>query len=572
MIRLLPILALLGCQANEIAKAERDIMRMKKDVESLTEQVEVLTRTMDKRTKAVDNTVDGTQMPDDYDPDRALPAGDASRPDIIILSIDTLRADHLGAYGYERDTSPFFDELAANGARFEENFAPAPWTLPSHTTMLSGLLPPHHGAIEDATRIGDDIPLVQEAFRDGGYGTIGAVATLFVSKRFGFERGFDFFHDFDIQGAKMNNASTVDAEHVFGWATHLAQEQPENKPLFVFLHVYDAHYGYNAPAPFNEKFDRAAKIEDPLYNDYHHYKKQPLSDEEMAHQIAQYDEEIAYVDHAFRTFVENWRGNGRDAIVIITSDHGEEFGERGSWGHAHTLYREQLHVPLIVNGPGIRKQVVRERTGGEDLPGTMATLGGIAFPNGDGTNLARLLRKGGSARRGVSAQFAETSRFQTLKYRWFDGTYDMYADLDNANRKLCNIRVDPFCLESLYADNAERGDQMFTDMMNYLGEPWEARAAGRVTVEGGFIYQEAIRQHKKLNVKKGDRFSVHPPDAKVSFTGVKGLATGPWAAIGFELPTETAPIKFHGRRPTNTIVNLTDSEKEMLEALGYIQD
>jgi arylsulfatase A-like enzyme len=374
---LLLALMLGSCQTTRVAELEREMDQLEQHLEVLSHRAGVLNRALQRQK----DMVAGEQMdqwPEDWDPDGTLPAGDPRRPDVILLSIDTLRADHLGAWGYERDTSPFFDELAAGGTRYKNAWAASPWTLPSHTTMLSGLLPPHHGAIEDTVRIGDDIPMVQEMFRHEGYGTGGVVATLFVSSRFGFDRGFDFFYDFDIRGATMNNASTVDAEHVFAWATDWVQQQPEGKPIFLFLHVYDVHYGYNPPAPFNELFDRPVDFGDVRYKDYHHYKKHPLTDEQLAHQTAQYDEEIAYVDQSFRTFVENWRAT-RPAIVVVTSDHGEELGERGSWGHAHTLFPEQLHVPMIINGPGVRRQVISERFGAEDLASTLAGVAGTRW-------------------------------------------------------------------------------------------------------------------------------------------------------------------------------------------------
>ena len=340
------VLCVLGaCASAQVASLEQRNSRLRKDIESLNRTVKQMNKALSRHKRNVGTPPNEEQFPPDWDPYGPLPEQGSKRPDVILLSIDTLRADHLGAWGYGRDTSPFLDELAESGARFEDMWSPSPWTLPSHTTMLSGLLPPQHGAIEDDVRIGDDIALVQEAFQAEGYTTTGVVATLFVSARFGFDRGFDHFHDFAIEGAKMNNASTVDAEHVFAWADHYAQMVASDQPQFIFLHVYDAHYGYNAPPPFNEQFDRPSQVGDALYKDYHHYKKHPLSAEQKAHQIAQYDEEIAYVDHAFRTFVEKWRKQRPNTVVAVSADHGEEFGERGSWGHAHTLFPEQLHVP-----------------------------------------------------------------------------------------------------------------------------------------------------------------------------------------------------------------------------------
>ena len=573
MRTLAPLVLLVGCHATRVAELEAEIVELSTEIEQTQELVDRMQHQLDRHKRAVNNEPPPERTPPDYDPAAPLPTPDGVRPDVILLSVDTLRADHLGAWGYRRDTSPYLDELAAGGTRYANTWAPSPWTLPSHTTMLSGLLPPNHGAIEDKVRIGDDIPLVQEAFRNGGYLTAGVTSTLFVSERFGFERGFDWFHDFDIHGAELNNAGSVDAEHVFAWAQQWAQGQPNGKPVFLFLHVYDAHYAYNAPAPFNTKFDRESKVGDALYRDYHHYKKNPLNDEQLEHQIAQYDEEIAYIDASFRTFVENWRKT-RPALVVVTADHGEEFGERGSWGHAHTLFPEQLHVPLIVNGPGVKAQVVEQRVGTEDIAPTIASLAGVGFSEGDGTDRAAQVRRGGVSGEEVAAQFAATSRFETLRYRWHDPPWDLIVDLAHAKRGFCNLETDPGCIRTAPGQDKERSEAMFADMMDWLGTPWEAKGAGTVEVDGGVIFDaNGKRQKQSMTVTAGDRFAVHPADARVRFSGANGQVSGPWAAIAGDLPEGREPLAFHGRRPSeNTAVDLTDEEQEMLEALGYIQD
>ncbi len=572
-IALISALFLVSCTGDRVARAEAEIQILRSDIADLEANVEVMTRAL-KRHQAHVSTEQMDRNPEGFDANKALPKGSSSSPDVILLSIDTLRADHLGAWGYERDTSPFMDQLAASGTRFASTWAAAPWTLPSHATMLSGLLPPNHGAIEDHLQVGKS-PMVQEAFAQSGYGTAGIVSTLFVSKRYGFDRGFGHFEDFEIEGAAMNNASTVDAEHVFNHGLHWAQQQDDGKPLFLFLHVYDVHFGYNAPPPFNEKFDRAAKLGDPIYKDYGYYQRQPLTPEQLQHEIDQYDEEIAYVDDAFRKLVEGWRASGRNVIVAVTADHGEEFGERGSWGHAHTLHKEQLHVPWIVNGKGIRRQVVKDRVGIEDLPATVAGLAGVPFPAADGVDRSNQAKTGARPSQGhTSGRFAETSRFDTLRYRWHADGRDLIVDLANAKRGMCDLRSDPGCKTNLYTKKGDpaRGDRLFAEMMVYLGDPWEAAEPGRVDVTGGFIYAGTERHRKQLEVAPGDRFSVHPADAIVKFTSVDSTEHGPYRALGGELPDVDAPLGYDGTKAENSSIDLTDEERDMLEELGYLQE
>ena len=172
----------------------------------------------------------------------------------------------------------------------------------------------------------------------------------------------------------------------------------------------------------------------------------------------------------------------------------------------------------------------------------------------------------------VPAQFAETSRFKTLRYRWHDPPFDLIADLARGRRGLCDLGADPGCETSILRDNKDRANQMFADMLTWLGQPWEARSAGTVRVDGGVIYDAKNQERKDLQVDSGDRFAVHPPDAKVTFLTKSGKTKGPWKALGGKLPADKDPLIFHGRQGVNTTVDLTDSEKEMLEQLGYIQD
>lgn len=548
---------------HDITALEAQVAKMTAETESLYEVL----RSIPPPTAAVRMDHD----PAGYVADAPLPNGHPRRPDVILLSIDTLRADHLGAYGYHRDTSPFLDSLAADGARFDQAWSPTSWTLPSHTTMLSGQLPVHHGAIDDHLRIADDVPLIQTTFRRGGYRTMAAVATMFVSSRFGFDRDFDQFIDFGIRDKRTNNLSTVDADHVFNHARHWAQKQPDGAPLFLFLHVYDAHYGYDPPAPFNEKFDRAPAWGDAVYKHYGAYKKRMVPAVQLAHQVAQYDEEIAWIDDAFRQFVESWRAAGRDAIVVVTADHGEEFGERGSWGHAHTLWPEQLRVPLIVNGPGIPPAVLTERAGAEDIAPTLAALAGLRFSSLDGVSRAAAIRGDVQEAAPASAKFADTSRFDSLVYRWHDPPWDLHVDVGHGQRSLCNLADDPQCTTNVYRHHGDKAQALFDDMMNWLGHPWTARQTGHVEVLNGILFAGSDRKNQNLDVAPGDRFAVHPGDALVKFTA-DGNIDGPWRPLGGSVPGARCPVQFSGRFTVGSeLERMSDEDRSMLEALGYLQ-
>lgn len=562
-------LLLPGCVQDRVAALDANIKSLKDTIEQLdaeTERLEAALQGLPPPTAAV--RVDNN--PEGFDPERPLPAGDASQPDVILLSIDTLRADHLGTYGYERPTSPFFDRLAAEGIRFDSAWSPTSWTLPSHTTMLSGQLPVNHGVIDDHLKIPADVSLLQSTFRDGGYGTFGGVATLFVSSKFGFGRDFDRFEDFGIRDKKQNNLSTVDADHVFNHALHWAQEQPAGKPLFLFLHVYDVHYNYDAPAPWNEKFDRAPAWDDEVYQNYWAYKKKMISAVQLEHQIAQYDEEIAFVDDAFRQLIERWWGSGREVVIAVTADHGEEFGERGSWGHAHTLWPEQLHVPLIMHGGGLGPSVVDTRVGTEDIAPTMASLAGLSFQAPDGLDRAPELRGEAPDEQRVAAELADTSRFDSMVLRWHEWPYDLHIDVTHKMRALCNLEADPACATNIYRDNRGLGEELFGKLMGELGETWTANVAGSLEVADGYIFSENVRRNQNLDVEAGDTFAVIPGDASVKIH-VGDEVLGPWRPLGGSVPGQGCPLSFSGRYITNASASLSAEEREYLISIGYLQ-
>lgn len=567
------LLVLLGCHRDRAARLEERIEQLTKETRALKDESARLLATLEAMPPPTASIrIDHT--PPGFDRSRRLPPGDPRRPDVIFLSIDTLRADHLGAYGYARDTSPFLDRLAAEGTLFESAWSSTSWTLPSHATMLSGQLPVHHGTIEDHLRVAEDVPLVQEAFRRAGWRTTGVVATLFVSTRYGFDRGFDAFVDFGITSKHENAASTVQADQVFDRALHEVMSRPAGEPQLVFLHVYDVHYQYDPPSPWNEKFDRKPEWGDEAYRRYEYYLTRMIPRVQLDHQIAQYDEEIAFVDDAFRRFLEKWRGDGREAIVVVTADHGEEFGERGSWGHAHTLWPEQLHVPLIVQGPGVAVQRVAERAGLEDLAPTLAALGGVPFPARDGVDRSAQIR-GGPAPDALSARFAETSRFETLVYRWHEEPYDLYVDMVRGARSLCDLRSDPGCAQNVYKGHREHAEAMFGRMLGWLGTPWIAREDGRVEIElgTGIGWIAGARKADGIDVKAGERFQVEPGDAIVRFVSEDepGRSHGPWRPLGGTIPGSGCPVAYDGRSTVGAeLPELTGQERAMLEQLGYV--
>ncbi len=270
------------------------------------------------------------------------------RPSVILVSIDTLRADHLGLYGYERDTSPFLDRWAQRSIVFERAFTPAAWTLSAHMSMLTGLYPEQHGVIEGDLALAPEVPLLAEHLLRAGYRTIGLYQPTWVHPRHGFERGFEIFRPHE------------DAEQA---GQHLLEELarvPSERPFFLFVHLFDVHSDpadrgtlYSAPEPFRELYvpGAAERLEGVTFLGLKGGQK--LASELKTDMIALYDEGIRHVDALLGQWFERLEQQGHltDTLVIVTSDHGESLGQRGPLGGHGGVRQEGVHVPLLVRLP-----------------------------------------------------------------------------------------------------------------------------------------------------------------------------------------------------------------------------
>ena len=307
----------------------------------------------------------------------------------ILISIDTLRPDHLGCYGYPRDTSPTLDALAAAGVRFEDVTAAAPWTLPSHASMLTGLYPSHHGVKDHEQRLPDKIVTLAEEFRDHGYQTFAVVNTHNVgAPEFQLGQGFDADHfryimetEDDPKTAKLKTFDSGDV--VVSTAKEMLRARDEDKPFFLFLHFYDVHTDFTPKSEYRERFvgsysgrltgstTQLVKVRDG---------EETLTDADVRWLREMYDAEIRQLDDLLGRFF-TWLDEEKlrdETLFVVTSDHGEEFQEHGSVLHGRTYYQEVLRVPLLLRGPGIPSgKGVTTPVSGVDITPTILALMGI---------------------------------------------------------------------------------------------------------------------------------------------------------------------------------------------------
>jgi len=279
-------------------------------------------------------------------PRAAAAEGPARPPDVLIYLIDALRADHLGCYGYSRDTSPIIDGFAADATLFERAYTAATWTRPSVATLLSGLSPSVHRAMQDPDKLDEWVILLPEILQEAGYATCSFITNAQVSGHYGFNQGYEEFVLRNMGTARWVNSQA---------ARFLARHDPD-QPVFMYLHTLEPHDPYSPSATSLRRFDRgfrgscdgsteALRAAGDLYP--------RLSAVDVEHLIDLYDAEILDVDRAFGGFLELLRAEGRldNALIVVLADHGEGFTEHDTIRHGHNVNTEEAHVPLIIRFP-----------------------------------------------------------------------------------------------------------------------------------------------------------------------------------------------------------------------------
>jgi len=309
-----------------------------------------------------------------------------ARPDIVLITLESLRPDHVGSYSGSRPTTPALDRLASEAVVYENAHAVTSWTLASHASLFTGLYPSAHGATRPRSRLSSSATTLAEILAANGYQTAGVISGPYLARQHALDQGFRIYDDSTATVGTQGRAH-LDVTNPRMEATlkqFLESGRDPSRPLFLFAYFWDPHYDYIPPAPYDEMFvgpgDRWVNV-----NGYESSDRidAGLSPAELSYVLAQYDGEIRWTDdHLGRLFDLLERlGLWRDAVVIVTSDHGEEFFDHGGKGHKRTLYEERVHVPLYIKFPG------NARTGRDarlvslvDLFPTILELAGVTSP------------------------------------------------------------------------------------------------------------------------------------------------------------------------------------------------
>jgi arylsulfatase A-like enzyme len=305
----------------------------------------------------------------------ALPVSKPHAPNILLIVWDTIRAENLSLYGYKRETTPNLERLAKSGVVFEKAISTSPWTLPSHASIFTGRYP-HELSTNWWRALDTKYPTVAETLSNSGYLTGGFVANFWYGTyELGLSRGFVHYEDYGVSPGDIFRSSqlvrSVTGTRIFRYITNYCDtlgrksarrindaflrwlSTREVRPFFAFINYFDAHDPYLAPEPYNVRFGPENDWRDPLIIDKWRQTANPISERELAAEIDAYDGTIAYMDQQLGRLLEELKRRSLidNTLVIITSDHGEQFGEHGLYHHSNSLYRPLLHVPLVIAFP-----------------------------------------------------------------------------------------------------------------------------------------------------------------------------------------------------------------------------
>lgn len=379
---------------------------------------------------------------------------------VVLVSVDTLRPDRLGCYGYRGATSPNVDRLAREGVTFEDVIASVPLTLPSHASMLTGLYPVSHGIRDNGTfSLRPGFVTMAEVFSDAGYSTAAFIGAFVLDSRYGLNQGFQVYNDDLSEGRQLSafGYSERTADAVTRAATAWLDTTPE--PFFAFLHYYDPHTPYEAPAEFRNR-----------------------------HVLSAYDAEVAFTDQEVGCFLDelNARGLTERTLIVFVSDHGEGLGDHGEATHGYLVYEPTLQVPWVMRFPemsGLGDAAMRGRRIDYpvrlvDLMPTITEAAGLGTSaDMDGRSVLPLVR-------GESLP-PEFTYFETLypyfAYRWspLRGVrFNEWKYILGPAQELYNLASDRGEMKDLAAAEAERAGELNKALKEFLRTEAEAGAAG----------------------------------------------------------------------------------------------
>ena len=369
-------------------------------------------------------------------------------PNVVLITIDTLRADHLGCFGYQQIKTPNIDGLAADGTLFTRAFTTVPVTLPSHATMLTGTYPMLSGMHDfSGNKLSLQQPTLATVLKQSGYATGAVVAAAVLDSRFGLNQGFDFYYDhFDFNRLDEANLDETErpgnqvADQALDWLAKNSQ-----KKFFFWMHLYDPHFPYRPPEPYATEY--ASHL---------------------------YDGEIAFADEQVGRLLRFLKDKGlyQNTIIVLSGDHGESLGEHGEKTHGFFIYNATMHVPLIIHLPGktAASKVATPVSLVDLMPTVLAAVGANAPAQVQGRSLLPLVHDESSEReRNVYGEtFLPRLHFNWSELRGAENT--KYHFIDAPRPELYDLAKDPGELHNLFADKKAVADEMRAQLKGLIRE------------------------------------------------------------------------------------------------------
>jgi arylsulfatase A-like enzyme len=404
----------------------------------------------------------------------------SQRSNLLLVTMDTTRADHTSVYGYPHPTTPTLEALAREGTLFEVAYATMSTTGPTHASLFTGLYPVTHGFVKNGLELREEFSTLAERLRDAGYQTAAVVSSFAVHRRFGFEQGFDYYHDVfiggngdfrtdewsgnPIEGREFDKDAEVASANALEWLTEF---RDEDRPFFLWLHYFDPHYPYRAQGGREKLFSLEGGYTTRL--------------EQM---IAHYDGEIREVDDAIASILAQLEqsGLGANTLIVIAADHGEGLMQHGRMQHGFHIYDESVRVPLIFRLPGRipADRRIREAVSIVDVMPTILSVLQIqsdveAF---EGTDLSPLWSSSGQSAEPrpvfLQRRLYETGEDQGEKIRGEKlgirlGHWKYIEAAEEGSFELFDLDADPGETDNLVAARPEKAEELAAELRDW----WE---------------------------------------------------------------------------------------------------
>ena len=441
---------------------------------------------------------------------------DATWPNVLLISVDMLRPDHLSEYGYHRTTSPNIDRLAREGVVFENAISSSSWTLPAHAALMTGLVDGVHGCTDTDKRLSDGRLTMAERFKAAGYATAGFFSGPYLHPVFGLSQGFDEYFDRtsypQLNEKTVKLVGTVDGPAIWD-ASHRDVTSPrvsesvvewinshDHRPFFLFVHMWDVHFDFIPPKEYADRFD--PDYDGPINGSHFHFNQwvnARMPERDLEHLLALYDGEIAWTDDHIGRILDalESRGLTDSTLIALVADHGTEFFEHGDKSHRKTLFDEAIRIPFVIRYPAklpAGKRVAEQVSIIDVMPTLMELVGMPPPADVMGRSALSLVSGSRSGHEGLAISELFSAGRRMRSFRRLE--HKVIVDELTGCTWVYNLFEDPSELRALSDPN----DAFVRDAVRDVeqGMRWMARYAVAATKDGSQIPPQLLEKLRSL--------------------------------------------------------------------------